>query len=63
MELKKGEFFNFCGHKVQVVRVISEYFGIRRLRLSCAPHCCTRPNHITMEFSEQDEEIIKLLKK
>jgi hypothetical protein len=53
-QVQMNEIFNMGDHKMQVRVIMPAVLGHRRITLSCAPHCCTAPFHITTTMVEQE---------
>jgi hypothetical protein len=59
MEIKKGQKIDLLGHKLEVKEIydgdvrttpLNQAGYPDRAVLSCRPHCCTSPRHVTMEL-------------
>ena len=52
-KVKLGQVFKISGHKMQVKDIRDVHFNQRRVKLSCASHCCTTPYNVEMEMAEE----------
>ena len=48
-----GNIHEINGHQMKVREVKEASFDQRRVKLSCAPGCCTTPYNVEMEMAEK----------
>ena len=58
MKEKEG-VVKFMGHRLRIIKEEKSKFGERRYTLDCRPGCCTIPNGIRINCSEDDLRLIK----
>lgn len=53
--VERGDIYLMLGHEMKVTTVKNTGWNDeRRVFLTCAPHCCTRPFHAKLEILEKD---------
>lgn len=52
MELKVGTTIKCLGHKLKIIDIGTEDWGVRRVYLNCAPNCCTTPYNLQIYIAD-----------